>query len=1019
MAKLENEFKSPGNLYRGKPFWAWNGLLDEGELRRQIRVMQRMGLGGFFMHSRVGLATPYLGQEWFDLTKACIDEAKKLDMEAWLYDEDRWPSGAAGGIVTKDPRYRQRRLRVDVGPKVKWDADTIAAFEAKVNGDKATEVKRLKKGQKPSKGKTGLVFRNVLAGCSPWYNGYTYLDTMSHEAVKKFIEVTHDAYRKEIGEDFGGAVPGIFTDEPNHGSTLRNWNIDQLGAGGDEIPWTNKLPAVFRQRYGYDLIARLPEIFFDVDGQVVSNARIDYHDCKTFLFVDAFARQIGEWCDKYNMMHTGHVLEEPTTRTQTNVVGAAMRFYEYMQAPGIDILCDQMWELDTAKQTASVLNQTGGRWMLSELYGCTGWDFPFEGQKRVGDWQAALGVNLRCQHLSWYTMAGEAKRDYPASIFHHSPWWELYPTVEDYYSRVGVLMSHGKPVRDLLVVHPIESAWARCRVGWWDADDTKQISNDMVQVRDWLLNSNIDFDYGDEEMMSRLSRLKKDKDGVRFTLGKASYKAILVPKMLTIRSSTLALLKRFAAAGGTVVFAGDPPKYVDGLPGDAAVELAASVKNVPFEAQKVVRATAVARVISLKDERGREYEPSLYQLRRDKDACYLYIINRERYKDSGPLTLTVPFGKSAEEWDPMTGERFAADYTQEGNGLVISTSLVRTGHRCFVISNTRSRLKPRPKVKVAREAKIVQKRWNIVLDEPNVLVLDRPKFRTDSGKWRPAMEILKLDREIRTEAGFYHRGGGMVQPWAREKSTKPPIPLQLKYSFEVDAIPSGAVYLAVEQADLFCMEVNGQPLNLDAKSGWWVDVAINKVPVDPSLLRLGMNEIVLCTDYHEDHDLEASFLLGDFGVSLDGTAATLTTPPSDLRLGDWVNQGLTFYSAAVTYRTTLKTRELNGKRLFINIPEFAGSCVRFLVDGQPVSTAGWPPYETDLTPYLTGKSHEIGIQVYSSRRNSFGPLHQAPPVPGFVGPGSFVTSGKEWIEKYHLRPCGLLKPPVLSWRVVK
>ena len=50
-------FKNPGNDYRGAPFWAWNGKLEPDELRRQIRIMHRMGLGGFFMHSRVGLDT--------------------------------------------------------------------------------------------------------------------------------------------------------------------------------------------------------------------------------------------------------------------------------------------------------------------------------------------------------------------------------------------------------------------------------------------------------------------------------------------------------------------------------------------------------------------------------------------------------------------------------------------------------------------------------------------------------------------------------------------------------------------------------------------------------------------------------------------------------------------------------------------------------------------------------------------------------------------------------------------------
>ena len=77
----------PGADFRGTPFWAWNARLDPDECRAQIRVFREMGLGGFFMHSRTGLATEYLGREWFDCVRACIDEADKAGMRAWMYDD--------------------------------------------------------------------------------------------------------------------------------------------------------------------------------------------------------------------------------------------------------------------------------------------------------------------------------------------------------------------------------------------------------------------------------------------------------------------------------------------------------------------------------------------------------------------------------------------------------------------------------------------------------------------------------------------------------------------------------------------------------------------------------------------------------------------------------------------------------------------------------------------------------------------------------------------------------------------
>ena len=134
--QIKQEFISPSVAYRGKPFWSWNGELRGEELVRQAHVMKEMGLGGYFMHSRAGLITEYLGDEWFDLINEVADAAEEDGMEAWLYDEDRWPSGSAGGKVTVDPQYRMKSLYVyESAPElVTWDDQSIALYVAKLDG---------------------------------------------------------------------------------------------------------------------------------------------------------------------------------------------------------------------------------------------------------------------------------------------------------------------------------------------------------------------------------------------------------------------------------------------------------------------------------------------------------------------------------------------------------------------------------------------------------------------------------------------------------------------------------------------------------------------------------------------------------------------------------------------------------------------------------------------------------------------------------------------------------------------
>ena len=77
---IQKQWKEPEAWYRSFPFWAWNGRLEKEELIRQIRLLKEAGVGGFFIHSRDGLETEYMGPEWMDCVKAAVQEAKRLGM---------------------------------------------------------------------------------------------------------------------------------------------------------------------------------------------------------------------------------------------------------------------------------------------------------------------------------------------------------------------------------------------------------------------------------------------------------------------------------------------------------------------------------------------------------------------------------------------------------------------------------------------------------------------------------------------------------------------------------------------------------------------------------------------------------------------------------------------------------------------------------------------------------------------------------------------------------------------------
>jgi hypothetical protein len=187
--------------------------------------------------------------------------------------------------------------------------------------------------------------------------------------------------------------------------------------------------------------------------------------------------------------------------------------------------------------------------------------------------------------------------------------------------------------------------------------------------------------------------------------------------------------------------------------------------------------------------------------------------------------------------------------------------------------------------------------------------------------------------------------------------------------------------------------------------------------VDPALLRPGPNEIVMHCDFREDFSgLEIAYLLGSFGARVDGAGVVLTRPPAALRIGDWVKQGLAFYSGSVGYCRRIKPKLRKGQRLFVQAPEYRGAAVRVTVNGKTAGVVAWEPNEVDITDCVDGGPAELRIEVIGHRRNSHGPLHLTEKWPSWTGPGEFVASGKRWQDEYQLVPCGLMAAPKLVVR---
>jgi len=1032
--QLLDTFNSPGNEWRGKPFWSWNGKLEKDELIRQIHVMKKMGMGGYFMHSRTGLATEYLGDEWFELINACTDEGDKLNLEVWLYDEDRWPSGLAGGLVTKDKKYRECFLHMTVvnPEEFKWDDDAVAIFICELK-DKVicTNPRQILSSDEANakSNESYLIFNVKLSEENSFYNGTTYIDTMNPEATQEFIRVTHEKYKEKCGDKFGKSIKGIFTDEPRRANMFYAFS-GQASGTITSTSWTDKMPEEFKKRMGYDLIPHLPELFLRLDGNEVAKVKWDFVEVTQQLFLDNYAKICQKWCNDNNLIITGHILEEGNLTMQTAFCSSAMRYYEFMDYPGMDELTEGGRKYWVAKQLSSVGRQTGKKWLLSELYGCTGWQVNFQSHKEIGDWQTLFGVNLRCHHLSWYTMKGEAKRDYPASILHQSGWWKDYDVVETYFARMGVMLNTGEPCRDLLVIHPIESAWSRVGAYTFPTDPVVQdLEKKFREVFDWLASEKIDFDYGDEEMVSRLYKIKRDENNnAVLYVGKASYRGVLVAGSTTIRKSVLEVLKKFSEAGGKVIFAGDPPEYVNAERSDDAKSFAKTVTATPFDKNAMTAecAKCVAHPVTITNaDTGKEMEKVFCQLRKNNDEYILVLLNTDLENKTGKIKVSAKI-QPAEivEWDCLSGNRSLINTNKSGENIEFLTELATSGSKVFVISDSVDKSVPVKESFQIASAEKLSGPFNYSLNEPNICVLDFAEYKIDNGSWMPELEILKIDQEIRKHFKLDPRGGDMIQPWYRDKMrghAKPEVKgkVTLAFSFDIEEMPNENLTLCMEEPQDFSVKINGEKIEFSAKPDTWVDICFKKTELPVSMLKSGKNRIEIETDFHEEIDLEAIYLFGNFGVKLEGKNKSLITLPEKLNIGCITTQALPFYSGAVRYNLPLEglldsQRPDSDEKIIISAPENEGALIKVFADSKYIGCAPWHPYEVDITDEVKSGAKAIELEIVLTRRNTFGPLHQIPLIDVGYGPGNFTTGGVRFSDSYMLYPAGLLAPPVVS-----
>lgn len=970
---MKIDLRNPAVNYRPIPFWSWNDRLEPDELRRQIRAMHEAGLGGFFMHARRGLQTQYLSQEWLECIKAGLEEAGRLGMEAWLYDENGFPSGFGDGQVNAlGVEYQQKYLRYEIADAADCGSDCTIAYY--------TEAGEFLGEELPA-GYSGRVMR-----CFYEINPY-YVDNLDPKVVARFIQITHRCYCENLPQELMPYLKGVFTDEP------------QLSRDG--ILWSFVLPDEYRKAYRRELLEELPWLL--LTGPESSAVRIRFWNLTSRLFERSFIQQVADFCRAHGWLLTGHQVLEETCQYQIGPNGSVMTQYRHYDIPGIDHLRGGEPHAVAMTQLVSVAMQYGRKQILSESFALCGWNFNFSGMKWLFQQQLVHGVNLLCQHLCSYSLRGLRKRDYPGSWFIHQPWWDEYRVVNDRFSRIGMLLGEGRARVEVLVLHPLSSAWALF-TGDPENGQIAAYSRGLEEVTQALEERRIAHHYADEIITADEGRIVSGK----FMIGECAYSVVVVPPLANLSREMVDLLQKFAAAGGKIfvvrntvepgklTIAGEPAsrtvrQWFQALPSfDSAAAAAEAVAAGLPELVMITENGFPARRI-------RSCSRQIDELADGRSGRFHLIVNQQNHHGA-KLHVTLPAtGNQLEVIDPDDGGFYTLPEARLENGRWIFDYLLPPGEVLLVfVSNSPARERKELEVCDIPGLPVIRKLsscFELAEIPGNFLTLDRCRYRVDDGEWVSddvsviQTRLLKLRRDCRLEMEFSF-------------TARPECELEAPLT------------LIVENPERFHFELNGQPFAA-VDSGYIFDRAFRRIEL-PAGIRRGRNVITMRTRFHQppevyeaidrslqceteynkltfDSEIENVYLYGDFTVSHPGRVEPLARdaerfhgsfelggPVRSLRLdaADLTAAGLPFFAGRLVLRQTFTLNALEAATVrYLRWRLHGANSCRVRINGRE---AGWRCSDWFALP-VAGLCREgvnsLEIELTTSLRNLLGPHH--------------------------------------------
>jgi hypothetical protein len=699
-------FRRPPVDFYPSVFWNWNDQMSPQRIREQLKDLSDHQLPALcilpmprdFRPDTTGnrLDVDYLSPEYFSRFKLAMDEARGLGMKAWLYDEGGWPSGSATGRVVKsDPNLGAQTLVVErrplaPGEKVSTPPDAVAAF---VENGKTLSIVRIRRSNFQS-------------------------DHLNPAATQRFIDLTHEGYRRSMPEYFGSMFKWAFTDEP----------AATYFVPGEQMPWTAELPRIFRGQKGYDLIKALPLLLSNPVPQTpeAKRARIDFYDVWSRLFQEAYLLPIRDWCRRYGLISGGHFGGEDETMGSARYgYGHILRAMRGLDMPGVDTIWRQLYPGQRnhhfPRYAGSVARQDGRRLALTESFCVYGNGLTLAEMKWLIDYQYVRGCNITMMGnypagTSGNLISGERPHYGPMN-----PLWDYQPLFQNYAARLGYMLSLGEGATQVGLYFPVRDFWAAAPAKL----SPEAQANDDVSLE--LEKHQVDFDFVDDDLLK-----PEAVSGGALHAGRMSYPTVVVSLTHAMPASSAQTLARFVRAGGRLVAVSALPETGPAEPRTFLQEFGIT----PLRAGEERRVGKGSIILAALDQLPRWVHPTLAlepasdslrvtARRLPSGMIYLITNESESWIDAAPR---IPARETVRLCDPETGDITAAPR---------KLRIAPWGSACLLVGHQASGL-PRPEPDPSQSLKIdgdwqVRRISQIVIEGDDYA---RRTFAADP--WRPA-----------------------------------------------------------------------------------------------------------------------------------------------------------------------------------------------------------------------------------------------------------------------------------------